>query len=126
MAQLSELSGARCGLLEMALTAESYQSLQNAGLVDLFESNREQFSEMARTAYQYTRKCVTEAELPVRVDDVIKTLDPALRVTETLTAYLAAHTMKQRYWATRFGDLILDQLWTELQDEPGASTDAAE
>lgn len=111
----------------MALTAERYQALYDSGLVQHFEENRQEFTEMAQEAYTYAANYVRSAGLPVRVDDVAQVLVPALRLSDTLTTHLQSRKMRQQYWAAWFGDLVLDQLWEGLNDgQAGADTERDE
>ncbi len=99
----------------MALTAEEYQSLVNAGLVKFYQKNKPLYQAKAQAAYNHTKTFVAPTGQPVRVDDVIAILEPALRVDPTLSAQLSGSTRtSQKYWPRRFGDLILDDLWKEL------------
>jgi hypothetical protein len=100
----------------MALTAENEQRLGDAGLVELFEQHRPMFTAMAGEAYRYAASYVQPAGLPVRVDDVAMPLELALRVSEPLETYLAAHRLTQKYWYKYVADLILDRTWEELTD----------
>jgi hypothetical protein len=98
----------------MSLTLEELQALTNASLTDLFAENRALFDSMAREAYDYTRHYVREPNV-VRIDDVVKVLEPALAVTTLLGDYLAERKLNQKYWIRYFGDYILDQLWRQLE-----------
>lgn len=97
----------------MALNLEEYQALENASLVDLYRNHQDLWSEMAKSAYQYTRHYIPPSDR-VRVDDVVKALVPALAVTATLTDYLHEKRLRQKYWVTWFGDLILDSTWQTI------------
>ena len=113
----------------MALTAEDYESLQAAGLTGLFEDNRPLFTEMAQNAFEYARTFVIPTGQKVRVDDVNQALEPALRVSHPLKNYLAEKKLTQQYWYTRFGGLVLDELWEALNrdhEEQGEEQDAAD
>jgi len=79
----------------MAPTAEEYQSLVNVGLVKFFDSNRAAFKTMAKDAYAYTVRMLAPSQIPVRVDDVILVLEPALRVSPLLLSYLAGKKVIQ-------------------------------
>lgn len=102
----------------MALTLEEEQRLRNASLVDLFKKHRALWKEMAEQAYGYTRTFVGRAKAEVRVDDVVESLEAALRVTAVLTQALAQKKLRERYWVKFFADLILEELWDELGKEP--------
>lgn len=101
----------------MGLTADVELSLRDSGLITFFEENEEAFAEMAAAAYEYASTYVTEIALPVRRDDVAKTLEPALITNEALRETLAERRLPQKYWYRRFADLILDRLWEDLDDE---------
>ncbi len=109
----------------MALTAEDYESLRAAGLTDFFEDNRPLFTEMAENAFEYAKSFVIPTGQKVRVDDVNQALEPALRVSPPLKHYLAEKKLTQQYWYTRFGALVLDELWEAL-DHDHKDQDAAE
>lgn len=36
---------------------------------------------------------------------------------EDLREYLAGRKLRQKFWYTRFADLILDRLWKEMEDD---------
>lgn len=107
----------------MALTARENQSLIDIGLVDFFEQHRKLYASMAKEAYEYTKGPVEAAGLPVRIDDVIQALEPALAIEPTLRVFLAEKKKREKYWPKRFGDYVLDQLWKELT---GGDTKAEE
>jgi hypothetical protein len=107
----------------MALTAEHYQSLEDAGLVKLFRQHRKKFTEITGVAYSYTQTYIGDTGQPVRVDDVAQVLAPALKVDELLTSHLASHRLRQKYWTVWFADLLLDQLWEDLHHAEGTTGD---
>jgi hypothetical protein len=84
-------------------------------LTELFEQERKLWWEMAQRAYAYTKRYVEGSGVRVRVDDVIKTLVPALTVTPRLRTYLAEKKLKEKYWTTWFGDFVLDEFWGDLE-----------
>ena len=98
----------------MALTLEQQQRLQRVSLVHLFEQKKALWTEIARSAYQYTRGIADRAKWTVRQDDVAPALIQALRVSAPLSEYLAQQKLKERYWVEWFAYLILDTLWAEL------------
>lgn len=97
----------------MALNQEKLQALENASLVKLFNDERQLWTATAKEAYTYTRSYVKD----VRRDDVIKPLTPALAVNDTLQNELDRKKLKQKYWTEYFGDLMLDRLWRELEND---------
>lgn len=101
----------------MGLTARKSLRLEDAGLVDFFEDDETMWRKMAQEAYDYTADFVKGAGEPVRPDDLIPVLVPVLEVTETLRTYLSENRLSQNYWYTWFGELIVDQVWNELEEE---------
>ena len=95
----------------MALDATKEQALRDVSLVKLFEDLRSLWKADAIVAYKFC----AEFYDPVRPDDVIKPLLPVLEVAPKLREYLAKAKLPQKYWYQRFGELILDQLWAELE-----------
>jgi hypothetical protein len=102
----------------MSLTAEKELALRDAGLIDFFDANEEALTEIAEAAYEYTESHVTSpVGLPLRRDDVADIVVAALTTNEPLREYLAANSLRQKYWYRHFADLILDRLWEDLEDD---------
>jgi hypothetical protein len=101
----------------MGLTARKSLRLDDAGLIGLFKAEEAMWSKMAQEAYDYTADFVKGAGEPVRPDDLIPVLVPVLEVTETLRVYLSENRLSQNYWYTWFGELIVDRVWDELEEE---------
>jgi hypothetical protein len=106
----------------MALTALKVKDLTDAGLMRLFDDHRDLWEAKAREAYGYTESLVTGAGEPVRPDDVLPLLLPALELAEELRSFLEQKRLTQKYWRTYFGELILDRLWDELTQDKEAKT----
>jgi len=98
----------------VALSAEELQQLRDAGFENFYKDKEKLWRELASEAYRYTTGYVKPTGEAVRVDDVVKALVPALEVNQAFTDRLAEKRLTQKYWRTRFADLILDKLWTEL------------
>ena len=96
----------------MALDATKEQALKDVSLVKLFEENRKLWEADAQGAYEFCASFLAT----VRPDDVIKPLLPVLEVAPKLRQYLADERLSQKYWYQRFGELILDRLWEELEE----------
>ena len=101
----------------MALSLNKLKRLQDAGLTELFESDRKLWTVMARDAYGYTNGFVAASGSEVRPDDVVPTLEPALEVSDRLRTFLAKQKLNQRYWYTWFAELIVDRLWADLHSD---------
>lgn len=101
----------------MALTAVKEQDLTDRGFMDLFNQHRALWEAKAREAYEYTEVFVAAAGLPVRPDDVINLLVPALELSDEFRAFLEEKHLRQKYWRVHFGELIIDKLWTDLTEE---------
>ena len=96
----------------MALNLNKLKRLEDAGLEELFESDRKLWTAMTKDAFGYTRRF---AGKDVRPDDVVPTLVPALEVSDRLRTFLAKQKLTQQYWYTWFAELLVDRLWAELQ-----------
>jgi hypothetical protein len=101
----------------MALTAAKVQALNDKGFMDLFNQHRELWETRTREAFDATKIFVSAAGLPVRPDDVIDLLVPALELSTEFRAFLDEKRLRQKYWRTRFGELLIDEFWTELTEE---------
>lgn len=99
----------------MALTLEKLRALENAELTDLFDKNLKVWSEMAEEAFEYTAGFVAPTGQPVRPDDVLPTLVPVLKVNDKLQKHLQGRKLRQQYWYTYFGELVIDRLWDRLK-----------
>jgi hypothetical protein len=98
----------------MALTAETLQHLEAAGLDKFFAHHRRLYLDKAFKAYQYASDYVERSGEQVRVDDVAAPLVLALKVGDPLIDFLAGKKLTQKYWYDRFADYVLDQLWEEV------------
>jgi hypothetical protein len=101
----------------MALTAKKVQDMTDKGFVDLFNQHRPLWEGKVREAYEYTEVFVTAAGLPVRPDDVITLLVPALELSDEFRTFLDEKRLRQKYWRTWFGELVIDEFWDELTEE---------
>lgn len=105
----------------MGLTAEVELSLTDANLVSYFDTNRQVFKEIAARSHEFAHDNVTATGLPLRRDDVAKSLAIALRTNESLRECLATKKLRQQFWYAHFADLIVERLWEELQNDYAAS-----
>ena len=104
----------------MGLTAEDELSLRDAGLVSFFDQRRAAFKAIVTRSYEYAYGYVSETGLPLRQDDVGKSLVAALVTNQQLRVYLAGRGLRQKFWYQRLADLIIARLWRELSDEYAA------
>jgi hypothetical protein len=104
----------------VALTAIKVQNLTEKGFIDLFNQHRALWEAKAQEAYTYTKGLVDAAGLPIRPDDVIDLLVPALELSDEFRGFLDEKRLRQKYWRVQFGELVIDELWTDLNgEEPG-------
>jgi hypothetical protein len=108
----------------LALTAVKVQNLTDKGFVDLFSRHRALWEAKVREAYEYTEVFVTNAGLPVRPDDVIDLLVPALELSDEFRTFLDEKRLRQKYWRIQFGELIIDEFWPELTGEEAENDQA--
>jgi hypothetical protein len=98
----------------VALTALKVKDLADKGFMRLFDEHGDLWRSKAQHAYDYTENFVTQAGQPVRPDDVLPLLVPALELAEEFRSFLEEKRLTQKYWRINFGELILDRLWDEL------------
>lgn len=96
----------------MALSLQKLKSLQDASLVTLFNQHHQLWQTKAEQAFGYTHEFIQPNQ--VRQDDVVPLLRPVLEVSDELRDYLAGKKLRQKYWSLWFAELIVDQLWREL------------
>jgi hypothetical protein len=101
----------------MGLTADVELALQDAELDGFFDDNQTAFKEIAARSYEFAHDNVKATGLPLRRDDVAKSVKIALVTNESLRDCLAGKRLRQQFWYERFADLIVDRLWEELEDE---------
>jgi hypothetical protein len=99
----------------VGLTATKATRLEDAGLDDLLRSEKTLWKSLATEAYEYVSRALKDSGEPVRPDDLIPPLVPVLEVSSILREFLAENSLRQQYWYTWFGELIVDRLWDELQ-----------
>jgi hypothetical protein len=105
----------------MALNLFKEMRLGDAGLVDLFERERDLWGAMARQAYGYVSGYIATSGGRIRPDDVVPALEPVLEVTPELRRFLEREKLRQHYWYEWFAELIIDRLWNELEQEGGGT-----
>ena len=98
----------------MALTAAKVKDLEDRGFVGLFDEHRDLWETKAKEAYAYAVGLVAGTGEPVRPDDVLPLLVPALILARELRTFLDENRLTQKYWREYFGEYILDYFWSEL------------
>lgn len=97
----------------MALTLESEQRLDAAGLVDFFGQERAGWLAVANQSYTFVAGNFPAGSV-IRRDDVAKALLPVVEVNEALKDYLDVHKMRGKFWKQFFTDLVIDRTWDTL------------
>jgi hypothetical protein len=103
----------------VALTAAKVKDLQDRGFLTLFADHGVLWEAKATQAYAYAQKLVTASGQPVRPDDVLPLLVPALILTEELRTFLEDNRLTQKYWRDYFAEFIIDTLWKDLSKPEG-------
>ena len=98
----------------MALTAAKVKDLEDKGFLELFAAHRRLWETKGHEAYAYAATLVKPTGEPVRPDDVLPLLVPALVLAEELRVFLDDNRLTQKYWRDYFAEYIVDTLWTEL------------
>jgi hypothetical protein len=104
----------------MALTAAKVKDLEERGFPRLFGEHRALWESKAREAYAYADLLVAPTGEPVRPDDVLELLVPALVLAEEFRNFLEAGRLTQKYWRTYFGEYVLDRFWDDLRPRGNA------
>jgi hypothetical protein len=99
----------------MALTAAKVKDLEDHEFPRLFAEHRQLWETKAREAYAYAKLLVAPTGEPVRPDDVLELLVPALVLAEEFRTFLDNARLTQKYWRTYFGEFVLDRLWGDLE-----------
>jgi hypothetical protein len=100
----------------MALTLDVEQRLEDVGLIEFFNDDRERWKELAKKTYDFLKGSFPAGSV-IRRDDVAKALKPLIEVDEELRDQLHANKLTQQYWILRFTDLIIDRTWNEITKE---------
>ncbi len=100
----------------MSLTLYWEKRLQDNGLIQFFEENRNAWLAVARQGYQYASGSFPQGS-PIRRDDVAQFLVDVIEVDDSFKNHLASNKLRQRYWAQHFADLIIDRTWVELTNQ---------
>lgn len=100
----------------MGLTLNAEQRLRDAGLIDLFEDQEAEWTEVAKKAIAFVKDGFPEGA-KIRRDDVAKALYPLLEVNEDLKDRLDADKLRGKFWKEFFVDLIVDRTWDEINGD---------
>jgi hypothetical protein len=97
----------------MALTLPIEQQLEDAGLIEFFEASRATWVGAAKETYDYIKRNFPR-DAPIRRDDVSGPLVAIVEVHQGFQDRLKENKLKQKYWNSRFADLIIDRTWVEI------------
>jgi hypothetical protein len=97
----------------MALTLETEQKLKDGKLIDFFSEDEERWTLLARSCYKLVDD-LFPSDTKIRPDDVVKVLEPFIRVDDAFNDHLASNKLKEKYWSRHFCDLILDRTWVTV------------
>ena len=105
----------------MGLSLVIEQHLGDAGLVGFYDRNPAPWTTLAKETYDFVKKHFPEGA-KIRRDDVSEALVSYLQVAESLTDFLKAEKLPQKYWFIRFAELVIDRTWDQIstlaQGEP--------
>lgn len=97
----------------MALTLDTLQRLEAAGLINFYNLHDAAWLAAAGRAKRFLQ-ATFPAGSQIRPDDLRKILLAIVEVDEYLQGYLDAEKLKQKYWYSHFTDLIVDRTWTRI------------
>jgi hypothetical protein len=100
----------------MGLTLYWDQRLEDAGLIEFFDENRDAWLAAARDALQYVRTSFPQ-DATIRRDDVAQFLIHVIEVDEDFKNHLDSNKLTQKYWAAHFADLVIDRTWNEITNQ---------
>jgi len=98
----------------MALNARKSLQLDDVELDDFYVKEQTLWSAMAKDAYGYALKGVQKTGEPMRPDDVVDLLKPALEIAQPLRVFLADKKLRQKFWYEWFAEYIIDREWASL------------
>lgn len=88
--------------------------IEDAELDGLYSKEQALWAAMAKDAYDYARKGVQKTGEPMRQDDVVEILKPALEIAQPLREFLSDGKLRQRFWYEWFAEYIIDREWATL------------
>jgi len=97
----------------MALTFDIERQLQKVQLVAFFDAHRDVWLAAARRSYEFVVHNFP-AGAEIRQDDVAKILMPIIEADASLDAEIGRRKLTQKYWKSRFVDLIIARTWNEI------------
>jgi hypothetical protein len=104
----------------MALTALKHTNLLDKGFDELYSDHDDLWLAKAQDAYDYAGLLVAPTGEPVRPDDVLVILDPAVELSPEFRTHMDEKRLTQKYWKTYFSEFILDLVWEALTNDAEA------
>lgn len=102
----------------MGLTLQQEQKLEDAKLIEFFDSDRGRWLALAKQAYDFVAQTYPDSSR-IRQDDVARALLPTVEVELTLKDYLDENRLTPKYWRQYFCSYILDFYWPQLDRQAG-------
>lgn len=103
----------------MGLTAVKSVRLEAAGFDQFFNDKKTLWRGLAERTYQFVKQTLAETDAgePVRPDDLIAPLVPALEASPAMREFLASKKLTQKFWNEWFAEWVIESLWDELSKE---------
>jgi len=101
----------------MGLSETKKKALEDKKFDELFSDNANIWESMARKAYMYAKKNITNGNEP-RPDDIAKILTPMIEVDEKFRAHQEDNRARAKRFVEMFTDYVIDK---ELVKQKGTS-----
>jgi hypothetical protein len=98
----------------MGLTALKLASLSDKEFDNLYSSHQALWLAKAKEAYKYVDGLLKATGQPVRRDDVLVALEPAVEIAAEFRSHMESKRLTQKYWKTYFSEYIIDMVWGQL------------
>lgn len=92
----------------MALTEKKIKDLEDKDFDDLYESKKEEWKALAKTAQKHAKDNITGGKEP-RPDDIAKALHPMLEINPSLRAHQDDNKARGRRYVEWFVEYVIDK-----------------